>query len=482
MNRKQRYSSPRAAEARIAQLGSVSVRLLISIASIAALIIAAWVLVDGNSRIRSLTGGVSHAICSGVFVSGLKAEDVIARTLRPLPGFGRIEGALHYEIDTSRRAVTTASIAGAFASRVVYRDRLGCVLVKQGSDTDEQAPVILGRDEDPSVPILKEIAPPSVVEPTEPRLRAALDEAFAETGQPPHRFTAAVVVVSDSRVVAERYATGYGLETPLPGWSMTKSVINALIGILVRQGQLSLAQPASVAEWRDPGDPRHAITIDHLLRMTSGLAWEEDETKGSLARMLGMENDMAGFAARSELALPPGTKWYYNSGNTLILSRIIRDAVGGHAEDVLRFAKRDLFDPLGMRSVTLEFDGTGTPIGSTYMYASARDWARFGMLYLNDGALNGRRILPEGWVRYSSSQTLHSPYAAGFWLSKGWRSRWNLPEDAFFASGFLGQRLVVIPSKQLVIVRLGNAHTPVWDLDGFGRLVSEVIAAIGPPG
>ena len=214
--------------------------------------------------------------------------------------------------------------------------------------------------------------------------------------------------------------------------------------------------------------------------MTSGLALDETDSgfdPGS--QMLFVEPDMAGFAERARLETKPGGAWKYTGGNTLILSRIIRDAVGGHPEDVLRFVQRELFDPLGMRSTTLEFDTTGTPIGSTFVFASARDWARFGMLFLDDGVVGGRRILPEGWVGYSSSPTLGTNYAAGFWLgSDEWRTSWGVPRDSFFAAGMLGQRVFVAPSERLVIARFGITH---GDEEGLGRLVTDMAAIFKAP-
>jgi CubicO group peptidase (beta-lactamase class C family) len=195
---------------------------------------------------------------------------------------------------------------------------------------------------------------------------------------------------------------------------------------------------------------------------------------------------MAGFAERASLEATPGAAWNYHDGNTAILSRVIRDAAGGSAADVMQFARRELFEPLGMRNVTLEFDATGTPEGSSQMLALARDWARFGELYLNEGVVGGRRILPEGWVRYSASLTPGAwvGMGAGFWTnfgdSKGSRYRIGLgmPRDAFYASGVMGQYVIIVPSERLVIARFGISGNQ-YDIEGVSRLVADVIAATG---
>jgi len=433
-----------------------------------------------NQDLRVATGLVSHTVCSETFVSGLDPNQVYAESIKPRPGMSLINWAVRDDVDRARKEVTT-TVAGAFESHAVYRNELGCLVVHGEEPADATLPKIVAAEDRPLVLLLPDIAGPATVKPANEGLRAALDRAFAEPDRPPYRWVKAIVVMHDGSVVAERYAPGYGIGTPLLGYSATKSVINALLGILVRQQRLSVEQPAPVAAWSDPSDPRHAITIDELERMTSGLALDETDSLASpVSRMLYVERDMAGFAERAPLEATPSSTWNYTSGNTLILSRIIRDMVGGHSSDVLNFARSELFDPLGMRNVTLEFDATGTPIGSTYMLASARDWARFGMLYLDDGVVGGRRILPEGWVRYSSSRTLDSMYAAGFWLGASqWRARWGIPDDTFFASGLLGQRVVVIPSRRLVIVRFGVTEDfPNFDIQGLGRLIADVIAAV----
>ena len=437
---------------------------------------------------RVATSVVSHHLCSDTFVSGLDPDQAYAESLRPRGGMGLVNWALRYDVDRARRQVRT-TVAGGFESRAVYRDGLGCLVTHPDGAAEPPSADALGTPPAPaSASVFPEIAGPAVVDPTDPRLRTALDDAFAEPSRPPYRWTKAVVVVHNGHIVAERYGPGYDVNTPILGYSDTKSVISALVGILVRDGRLAVDQPAPVPAWWDPQDPRHAITPDHLLRMTSGLALGESGSPFSpVSRMLYLERDMAGYAESARLSAPPGSHWAYTSGNTLILSRIIRDAVGGRTDDVRRFAERELFGPLGMRTVTLEFDATGTPVGSTYMFASARDWARFGMLYLHDGVVGGRRILPEGWVRYSTTPTLDTGYGAGFWTNKvaghiPWsRVPWSIPgapRDAFFARGMLGQYVVVVPSERLVVARFGVSHGSGSDIEGVGRLVADVIGAL----
>lgn len=439
---------------------------------------------------RIATGFVAHILCSETFVSGLGPDQVFSETMAALPGTGLIAWALAYGIDHDRKEVT-ATLWGGAQSRAVYREGLGCYLAHGEEAVDAALPA----GSQLQRPLLPEIAGPVAVEPASPGLKLAVDRAFAEPDQPPFRHTKAVVVLKDGHVIAERYAPGHGIDTPILGWSATKSVISALIGILVRDGKLRVDGPAPVAAWQSPSDPRHTITVDDLLRHTSGLALGSS-LNASLAsaiapvnRMKYIERDMAGFAETAELETAPGSGWNYHDGNTIILSHLIRDAAGGHAADVLRFARQELFGPLGMRNVTLEFDAAGTPEGSSQMLASARDWARFGALYLDDGRIGGQRILPEGWVNYSAAPTARGwvGYGAGFWTNRGdsfgakYRTGRGWPAESFYASGTFGQYVIIVPSARLVIVRLGTSGNQ-HDIEGVSRLVTDVIAATGPHG
>lgn len=452
------------------------------VAVVLAVPLAAGIILRPDRAIRVATGVVAHNVCSKTFVSGLDPQTIFTETIAR-DGLRRLRHFLAFRIDRTAKTVD-ASVAGLLASHAVFHDGLGCVLLYGSKE-----PYVLKSDIDAlrvpkTPPLLAEIAGPDIVQPSDPALKAALDHAFEEPAEPPFRRTKAVVVVHDGKVIAERYADGIGVDTPLLGFSITKSVVNALIGIMTLQGLTSPSLPAPVPEWRGASDPRREIEVEHLLRMTTGLAL--DETNSGFdpsSQTIYLHDDMAGFAVNAKPIAPPGTRWHYSSATTQILARAIRDAVGG-PEQTLAFAWRELFNPLGMRNVTLEFDGAGTLQGSTYMLASARDWAKFGLLYLNDGEIGGKRILHEDWVAFSAAATLDTDYGAGFWTNRSehpdakGRVRAGMPRDAFFASGDLGQRIVIMPSQHLVVVRLGDSVDPTGDIRGLTRLVKEVIAAV----
>jgi CubicO group peptidase (beta-lactamase class C family) len=425
---------------------------------------------------------VSHQMCSAVFVGGLDPDMFYREAVEPVIAPAGL--LMDYRIDRNGKEVT-ADLAGLITSRSVFLGAEGCRVVHEGA---AGAPM---EENDPPT-AAKHAAKPLPVDPANPALEAALDREFAEPESGRHRWTKSVVVLRGAHIVAERYSPGYGPETPQIGWSVTKSVTNALIGILVRQKKLAVEAPAPVAAWRDPKDPRQAITIDNLLRMNSGIEFGQSlygDWRSAFDPSAQMEFDMAdeaAFAETAELGAAPGTRWNYTNGNTMLLARMIRDQAGGDAASVLRFAHRELFDKLGMEHVTLEFDGAGTPIGSSHMWASARDWARFGQLYLDDSVVGGERILPEGWVDYSARLTPGSEtygYGAGFWTNRGTtggaakRIGLGMPPDSFMARGTQGQYIVIAPSARLVVVRLGMAHDRYEDIDGVARLVADAIAA-----
>ncbi|VTU29497.1 6-aminohexanoate-dimer hydrolase [Variovorax sp. SRS16] len=462
-------------------------RLPIAVSILAAAVLTACGHFSPGRAAPVISGYLSHQLCSAVFVAGRNPDRYYRDAIEPLAG--PVAVLTRFTVDREHGEVR-ATFAGLAESRAVYRPQFGCVNATGRASAGELSPPA---PSEATPPLLGAIAGAAPVQPTEPALVAALDHAFDETAQAPHRFTQAVVVIHKDRIVAERYASDVGVDTPLTGWSATKSVTNALIGILVRQGKLDIHARAPIAAWSDPRDPRHAITIDQLLRMNSGLDMGQSLTASVLtafdpsAQMIFVDADTAAVAQRAPLAYPPGTHWNYTNANTQLLSRIVRDQAGGTAAATLGFARRELFDKLGMQHVTLEFDAAGTPIGASHMWASARDWARFGLLYLHDGVIDGQRILPAGWVDDSAAPTSGSEdfgYGAGFWTNRGpgagarYRIRHGMPVDAFMARGSNGQYVVIIPSEDLVIVRLGPAWTPRDDMERVAQFTREVIEAL----
>lgn len=283
-----------------------------------------------------------------------------------------------------------------------------------------------------------------------------LDRAFDDEG--PLARTFAYLVVHRGRVVIERYGPTADDETPLISWSMAKSILHAAVGILVGQGRLDLEAPAPVPEWADPDDPRHAITLEHLLTMRDGLDFREnyvDENQSDVIPMLfgAGQEDVAGFAADRPLAHEPGSHFNYSSGTTNIVSRIVASVVG-RGDDYGRWLREELFEPIGMSSAEPRFDAAGTFIASSFVYATARDFARFGYLYLRDGMWDGKRILPEGWVDHG--RDIRSQNAEdGRYYGAQW---WVVGDDVgtFWANGYEGQSISVVPGLDLVIVRLGK--------------------------
>lgn len=295
------------------------------------------------------------------------------------------------------------------------------------------------------------------VEPSqEPALTAILDDA-ALTG-PGMR---AVVVVQNGRILAERYGEGFNDATPLLGWSMTKTVNAAIIGTVIKAGKMSLDAKGLVEPWK--ADGRATISIADLMAMSSGLEFNEDYGDVTdVTQMLFLEPDMAGFAAAKPLAGEIGKVFNYSSGTATLLSRLWQDAVGA---DALEWPQKMLFRPLGMISAVMETDEQGTIVGSSYMYAKARDWARFGQFLLQDGLWNGTEIVPAGFVAWMREEAPASKgaYTRGqAWLAgpgdegnPGGGAADGVPADTWWLEGHDGQTVAIVPSKQLVVVRLG---------------------------
>lgn len=430
------------------------------------------------------SGFSAEILCGAVFVSGREAQSVRASDLSG-PGYELLRYFSTSVEQDKKRA--TSSVYGLAKQTAIFREGLGCTLIDGKTEQELRAVT-------PGLPAPPPSDPEALwpegerVDLTVPEgvdagaLRAAIDAAFAEPDPVHPRNTRALVVVHKGRIVAERYAPGFGKDMPLIAWSMTKGALNALVGLRVKDGKLAVTDKDLLPEWWGKGDPRRDISLDDLLRMSSGLEFDEsyNDPLADVTQMLFVAGDKARLAASKPLIHPPGTHWHYASGTSLIISRILRDSFASES-DYLRYPHERLFAPLGMRSALIEPDAAGTLVGSSLMYASARDFARLGLLYLQDGVWRGMRLLPEGWVAYTLTPTKHvedESYGAHMWLklplSEGLGEP-PMPEDAYYFLGHDEQIVAVIPSRDLVIVRLGLTQKGgAWD---HARDLAPILAA-----
>ncbi|MDO8838599.1 MAG: serine hydrolase [Parvibaculum sp.] len=313
------------------------------------------------------------------------------------------------------------------------------------------------------------------------RLQRLMEHAFALEAPDDLGETHAVVIVKGGRLVHERYWTGFGPDVACPSWSKAKSITHALAGILVGDGKLDIHATADVPEWQAAGDPRRAITLDLLLRMSSGLAFREDyvpEHPSDVIEMLwgAGKDDVAHFAASFPLEHEPGSYWSYASGTTNIVSRALARAADAFGPDFEALMRRRLFEPLGMTSPQPKFDTAGTFIGSSFCYCTPRDFARFGLLYLRDGVWEGKRLLPQGWVDYARQPTWQQAdaenlYGAHWWLGIA-------GPGSFSANGYDGQYTIAVPELDMVVVRHGK--TPLDRKDNPRKWLAEVVDCFRP--
>ena len=402
-------------------------------------------------------GYAAEMTCAGVFVSGRQRDQVLQDDILP------VNPILKYadvSVDAAQGTVT-ASLFHLAQRTALYRPGLGCTLVgAEGIDALKAQSAGIAPMEMRDRPMPWPTG--DVVEVVNnPTLAAVLDTAFTDGSG-----TRAFIVVQDGHIVAERYSQGFDRNTRFLGWSMAKSVTSALIGTLAVQNKVDLDAPAAVPVWKDAHDGRQSITLRQLLTMSSGLHFAETYLPGDDATaMLYQADDMAAYAASRPLDQRPGADWSYSSGTAVILSHILFDAAGGTAAGSYNYARTRLFEATGMTSAVFQPDATGSPVGSSYLYMTARDWARFGQLYLNGGQAGWQRVFSKEWGDLS-----HRPaqlndgrsvaYGLQFWLNNDGNPATpqrlpDCPADLFMAEGHNGQVVAIIPSERVVLVRLG---------------------------
>ncbi|MEQ8935917.1 MAG: serine hydrolase, partial [Amphiplicatus sp.] len=378
--------------------------LVVAVLALLLLIAGAALLTAPSARVASAY--MAKTLCSEVFLAGREEAAVRAAD------FTNISPAFEYvalTLDTERKEAR-ASFFGLGRARAVYREGLGCTIEMDGIEPVQAPPAIAAGDPWAEA-IQGSDAPLARVD--YPALNAALDDAMADSAGA----TRALLVIVDGKIVAERYAAGFDAETPFLSWSMGKSVTGTLVGAAIERGLIDIDAPAPVPEWKDA---RAAITWNDLMRMQSGLAFDETygDPSSDVSRMLFAAHEAAAVAAKQKPIYAPGAHWAYSSGTTNILARALRTALEANGGDYHAFPAEALFSPIGAASATMEVDSAGNYIGSSYVYATARDWARLGQLYLNDGVWNGTRLLPEGWAAYvaSPAEASNGEYGAQFWL------------------------------------------------------------------
>jgi len=371
------------------------------------------------------------------------------------------------EIDDEARAAFS-SIFGMKTRKTIYRDGLGCVLVDDTFDITQQFPKpnrslkaknleFPYGDRDQKDTLFDNV--------DYAKLSAAVDNAF-DSGPEKIKRSRAVIVIYKDKIIAEKYAAGFTKNSRILGWSMTKSVMATLYGILERQGKITIGQKAPIREWEH--DNRQKITISDLLQMNSGLEWTEDyETISDVTKMLFIERDMSRAQLHKPAISPPGENWNYSSGTSNLLSGILRKQFRTHQE-YLDFWYKDLIDRIGMHSMLIEADMAGNYVGSSYAWATPRDWAKFGLLYMHNGNWNGDQLFDKKWVDFVTRPTKGSGgrYGGHFWLNRGGYLP-SAPRDMYSCNGFQGQRLFIIPSKDLVVLRMGLTDGEHFDFDGF---------------
>jgi len=447
---------------------------------VALVIVAAVLLYPQREAGIAGSGWVAKRVCSGVFVAG-REPGALSEAELPLP----LPIPIPAEIDHDAKTVT-AYFAHFFSpSTARYRPGLGCTLDgAEGTTSPLDGKTLPERTPGRAFPERLGLA--GFADAIAPAFELPASEE--DEGRAPQ--TRAVVVLHHGAVVAERYAPGFSPATPLPGWSMTKSITSTLVGLLSQEGRIDVMAPVGLPEWSDPNDPRHDITWDQLLRMSSGLAFSEDYSaidSDAIRMLLGRDRfDRGRYAALRPLEFEPDTHWSYSSGTTNLLQyALLHQVFDGDLERYLQFPGEALFGPVGMTSAVLEPDASGVFVGSSHLLATARDWARYGQLYLDRGRVTGRPLLAEDWIDYTARPTptnTDGTYGAHWWLNAEPASGSNesqrrfprLDPNIFMASGFEGQYVVVVPNDDLVVVRLGLDRGQRVDLEG---LVARVVDA-----
>lgn len=427
-----------------------------------------YVVYSNYPRLNIISGYSAKNMSSSVFLAGRTSEITDSQD----NSFSPIDLA-DEEVNYDAKSIT-ASVYGLMKRKAIYREGLGSVLITE--DFDENEPYLTPKrtKNNTNLPF-----PYGELEQKDTLFSAidykglekAVSKAFSDNEI---KKTRAVLVIYKDQIIAEKYTDGFDENSKILGWSMTKSITATIYGILQKQGKLNINDKAPIDSWKN--DERANITINDLLHMNSGLEWLEDYNGISdVTKMLFLAEDMPKIQKEKELVGKPNESWNYSSGTTNLLSGMLRKKFDSHQE-YLDFWYSSLIDKIGMHSMLIETDLSGNYVGSSYGWATPRDWAKFGLLYLHKGNWNGEQLFDESWVDYVTTPTATSngEYGGHFWLNAGGIYS-DAPRDLFSANGYQGQRVFIIPSKELVIVRMGLGSTDVFDFNDF---LKEVVNSV----
>ena len=428
--------------------------------------------------------GYAKVLCSAVYVSGRDLEEARRHSGLFFLEATQRAGVSAVRHNPDRRAVHVSHGDTVTRSARFHGDQ-GCVIEPRNGDPGPHFPptrVTSTVPDPPAWPLLPDTPTPT---PDAVQVNAAADAAFAAGA-----LTAAFLAVQRGHVLVERYADGIGPHTQLESWSMGKSLTATLIGILIGEGEIALDDPAPVPAWQEPGDPRAEIRIRDLLQMSGGLRFtaprDPDYTPAlgypDHMRIYTGAIDAFAFAESRPLQFPPGTEGRYRNSDPLVLGAIIRRTVEGRGENYWTWPQRALFDRLGIQKQVLETDPWGNFLLTGFDYGTARNWARLGQLYLNDGVWDGERILPEGFVdfvREPAPAWSEPVYGGLFWLNR--TGEWNLPDDAYFMAGGGGQRVFIVPSLDLIVVRLGHFEGNEVGMAALNEALALLVGALPTP-
>ncbi len=422
-------------------------------------------------RLNIITGFSSKSLASGVFLANRTKESVEQGD----NNFSPINLA-NNKVDEKLKSVNS-SVFGLQTKKAIYVEGLGGILINDDFDIDKKFTIPQRNITPKNLPYpygnLSQIDN-RFVNIDYKLLQSAVNNVFDKEGENLKK-TRSVLVIYKDQIIAEKYADGFDKNTPQLGWSMTKSITSTIYGILTKQGKMDINNTTNIESWQN--DERKNITYNDLLHMNSGLEWDEDyDTMSDVTNMLFMESDMSKVQMRKKLVGKTDESWNYSSGTTNLLSGYLLKKQFKTQQQYLDFWYDELLDKIGMHSAIIETDMAGNFVGSSYGWATTRDWAKFGLLYLHKGNWNGEQIIDSTWVDYVRKPTNSSNgrYGAQFWLNAGGVYP-DAPRDLYSANGYQGQHVFIIPSKEMVIVRTGISLTPKFDINNF---LKEILKSI----